>query len=409
MALATVMKNRERETFIRQKLALLFPPPKKPVSDELLHYGRRLTLGERVTPGEAGRAMEIMIGGRSAPYETALFLTSFRAESCNPEVLAAMACVMRSRATRVRLRAHVKLLADSCGTGGDNLHLFNVSTVTMFMLAAAGLPIAKHGNRASTSRCGSADVLDELGVRVDLGPEDVARCIERVGIGFMFAPRYHPAMKNVAAVRKSLPFRTVFNLLGPLSNPAPVTYQLLGVYDPSILELIARTLALLKLKSAFVVCGSAGKEDIWMDEVSTLGTTHAVYIEGAEFRRIEIEPRTMGIVPPSLDELRGGSPRDNALILRGILDNSDMSPRRDICLANAAVGLYGAGMVESLRDGTARARETLESEAALRKLELLIKESNKSALYSPDGLSLPAGRQAAKSRLAGRSQASESF
>jgi anthranilate phosphoribosyltransferase len=369
------MDREERESFIKNKLAKIFPPPRKPVSEELLGYGTRLTRGDRLTAEEAGRAVEIMIGGHGAPYETALFLTAFRAGLCPPEDLAAMARVMRSKATHVSVKPDTKLLGDSCGTGGDNLHLFNISTATMFILAAAGMPIAKHGNRASTSRCGSADVLEALGVCIDLGPEGVSRCIERTGIGFMFAPRYHPAMKNVAAVRKALPFRTVFNVLGPLCNPAAVTYQLLGVYDPEILELIARALSLLKLKRALVVCGQAG-DDRWMDEVSTIGTTRAALMLGESVQSTETTPSDFGIASCRIDELTGGAPAENAALLRRILDGAEKGPKLDICLANAAAALYGAGVAENVSEGMERARGAVEGGEALKKLEQLITESN---------------------------------
>jgi len=363
--------------YIKEQLPLLFPPTREPVSAALLQLGRKLIDGSELTPEEAERAMGIMIGGRSSPYETALFLTALRPDMCTPEALAAMARVMRARAIRVTPRAPCEILGDNCGTGGDDLHLFNVSTAAMFVLAAAGVPIAKHGNRASTSRCGSADVLEALGVRIDLGPEAVARCIERTGIGFMFAPSYHPAMKHVAAVRRSLPFRTVFNLLGPLCNPAPVTFQLMGVYHPDILELAARALMLLNMPRALIVCGEPGVEGSWMDEVSISGRTQAVLIERGTIRRIEIGPRPLGIPPSSLEVLRGGPPPVNASILRGILDGSDTGPRRDLCLINAAAGLYAAGVVRKVSEGLARARETLAGGGALTKLEQLVEESNR--------------------------------
>lgn len=363
--------------FIQDQLPRLFPPTQEPVSRELLHLGRKLVDDGALTPREAGCAMEIMIGGRSSPYETALFLTALRAGARTPEELAAMARVMRAHSIRVTPPPSCAVLGDNCGTGGDGLHLFNVSTAAMFIMAAAGAPIAKHGNRASTSRCGSADALEALGVHIDLGPEAVARCIERTGIGFMFAPLYHPAMKHVAAVRRALPFHTIFNLLGPLCNPAPISFQLLGVYHPDALRLAAQTLMLLNLPRALVVCGEAGVEGGWMDEVSISGRTHAILIDHATERRIEIDPRALGMSLSPLDPLRGGAPSVNASILRGILDGSDTGPRRDLCLINAAAGLYAAGVAGEISEGLARARETLRGGKALAKLERLIEESNR--------------------------------
>lgn len=377
MATGLAGAHMDYSKFIQEQLPRLFPPGREPASGELLEFSTRISEGGGLTPEEAECAMEIMIGGRSSPYETALFLTALRPDMCAPEALAAMARVMRTRAIRVTPRGQCEVLGDNCGTGGDDLHLFNVSTAAMFFLAAAGIPIAKHGNRASTSCCGSADVLEALGVRIDLGPEAVARCIERTGIGFMFAPSYHPAMKHVAAVRRGLPFRTVFNLLGPLCNPAPITFQLLGVYHPEILERAARTLTLLSVPRALIVCGEPGVEGRWMDEVSTSGQTHAILIEQGTVRRIEIVPRSLGIAVSSLDALRGGTPPVNASILRGILDGSDTGPRRDLCLINAAAGLYAAGVAREVSEGIERARETLAGGGALRKLEQFIEESNR--------------------------------
>lgn len=367
----------EYNEFIEKQLPRLFPPPATPVSEEIRYICRSLSEENMLTPEQAGMAMEIMIGGNCAAYESALFLTALRPACCTPEALAAMARVMRSKALRVTPRLSGEgLLGDNCGTGGDNLGLFNVSTGAMFILAACGVGVAKHGNRASTSRCGSADVLEKLGVKIDLGPVEVARCIEQIGIGFMFAPRYHPAMKHVAEVRRKLPFRTVFNLLGPLCNPAPIRFQLLGVYHPDILLLAGRALMLLDVRRALVVCGEAGGAGEWMDEVSLGGRTDAVLIGGAAFTREKIDPITLSLQPCAIGTLMGGPPEHNASILINILSGSDRGPRRDICLINAAAGLYASGVVADVAEGVARAREALESGRAREKLEKLIQITN---------------------------------
>ncbi|MCX6358069.1 MAG: anthranilate phosphoribosyltransferase [Candidatus Aureabacteria bacterium] len=371
------VQQMDYRAFVENDLPQLFPPPPAGEWTELLAVGRRILAGDPLTPRDAGRAMELMIGGPSRPYETALFLSAAQPGSCTPEALAAMAGVMRSRSIRITFEPDSRILADNCGTGGDALHLFNISTSAMFIMAAAGMPIAKHGNRASTSRAGSADVLESLGVRIDLAADAVARCIRRTGIGFMFAPRYHPAMRNVAAVRHALPFCTVFNLLGPLCNPAPVSAQLVGVYHPDMLEPVARALSLLGLPRALVVCGEAGAPHLWMDEVSTVGTTHALRVTHGCVTRLTTDPAALDLKKPSLDELRGGSPAENAAILTSILKGSDRGPRRDICLANAAAGLYAAGLVDTMPDGMDRARAALESGGALQKLGELAKESNR--------------------------------
>ena len=352
--------------FIKNELPKLFPPSPKPVSAALLKLGRRLTESGSLRAADAARAVEIMMEGECAPYEAGLFLSAFQSSDCTPRALAAMTRAMRARMVPVAVRPGKGPLGDNCGTGGDNLHLFNISTAAMFILTAAGVRIAKHGNRASTSRCGSADALEALGARIDLGPAEVARCIEETGIGFMFAPRYHPAMKNVSAVRRALPFRTVFNLLGPLCNTAPVDFQILGVYHPDMLDLAGKTAQLLEIPRALIVCGGTGRRGRWMDEVSVSGATRGVLLAKGRLRPVEITPRKLGIPRAPIDSFRGGTPRRNAGILMGILAGKDWGPRRDICLANAAVGLYAAGTAPDLREGMAQAREALENGRALR-------------------------------------------
>lgn len=358
--------------FIKDELPGLFPPPAKPVSAGLLKLGIRLAEGKAIHPADAARAVEIMMEGACAPYEAALFLSAFQESVCTPHALAAMAGVMRSKMVPVALSPGEGPLGDNCGTGGDNLHLFNISTAAMFILAAGGVRIAKHGNRASTSRCGSADALEALSVRIDLGPAEVARCIAETGVGFMFAPRYHPAMKNFSAVRRALPFRTVFNVLGPLCNPAPVDFQLLGVYHPDILALAGRAARILGIRRALVVCGGTGMRGRWMDEVSVSGATDAVLIEEGRLHAMEITPRALGISRAALGALRGGTPRKNAALLAEVLAGMDRGPRKDACLANAAAGFYAAGISTDLPEGMERAREALGSGRALEKLEQFI-------------------------------------
>jgi anthranilate phosphoribosyltransferase len=358
--------------FIKDELPRIFPQPPKSVSAALLKFGRRLAEGGSLRAADAARAVEIMMEGECAPYEAGLFLSAFQSSDCTPRALAAMAGAMRARMVPVAVRPGEGPLGDNCGTGGDNLHLFNISTAAMFILAAVGVRIAKHGNRASTSRCGSADVLETLGARIDLGPAEVARCIEETGIGFMFAPRYHPAMKNVSAVRRALPFRTVFNLLGPLCNPVPVDFQILGVYHPDMLDLAGKAAQLLKIPRALIVCGGTGRSGRWMDEVSVSGATQGVLLSKGRLRPVEITPLALGIPRAPIDSLRGGTPRRNATILTGILAGRDRSPRRNVCLANAAVGLYAAGTAPDLREGMIQAREALESGRALHVLRRFI-------------------------------------
>lgn len=371
----------DEKKFIRDQLPKLFPPPAKAVSAELLSLGRRLAEGRRVAPAESARAVGIMMEGACAPYEAGLFLSAFSSPACTPQALAAMAGVMRSRMVRVAVRSGEGPLGDNCGMGGDNLHLFNVSTAAMFVLAASGVRIAKHGNRASTSRCGSADVLEALGARIDCGPEGVARCIAEAGIGFIFAPRYHHAMKNLAAVRRALPFRTVFNLLGPLCNPAPVDFQLIGVCHPDLLDLAAKAARIIGIPRTLVVCGGTGTAGQWMDEVSVSGPTAAAFLANGRIRRVEITPRALGLARAPLASLLGGTTRKNAAILTEVLAGQDRGSRADACVANAAAGLYAAGEAKDLREGMRRAREAMKGGAALGRLERFIAATRRGAEF----------------------------
>jgi len=369
----------EMRRFVRDELPRLFPPPANPVSVWLLKTGRRLAEGRGIRARDAMQAARLMVEGACAPYEAALFLSAFQASDCTPRALAAMASVMREKMVRVPVSGCGAPLGDVCGTGGDSLDLFNVSTAAMFVLAAAGARIAKHGNRASTSRCGSADVLEALGARIDLGPAEVARCIRETGIGFIFAPRYHPAMRHVAEVRRALPFRTVFNLLGPLCNPAPVAFQLLGVFHHEMLALAAGAARILGIPRALVLCGTAGRRGRWMDEVSISGPTRAFLLAGGRLRPMEITPRQLGVPRVSLAALHGGTPRGNAATLERILGERNSGPRRDVCLANAAAGLLAASLVGDLREGMGRAREAIESGGALERLRHFIAATRKGA------------------------------
>jgi anthranilate phosphoribosyltransferase len=270
------------------------------------------------------------------------------------------------REAAVKVEAKSRPLVDTCGTGGDGAHTFNISTAAAFIAAGAGVKVAKHGNRAASSQCGSADVLEELGVNLNLSPEQVARCIDEVGIGFLFARSFHPAMRHAAPVRSELGVRTVFNLLGPLTNPAGATRQVLGVFDAQWVEPIAHVLKNLGAERAFVVHGAGG-----LDEISTLGETHVAEVGQDTILSYTIAPEEFDIQRAMPDDLRGGTPQQNAEIVLECLD-AVPNPRRDIALLNATAAIVAAGLAEDLKEGLERAQQSVNSGAARETLEALI-------------------------------------
>ncbi|MEJ5314751.1 anthranilate phosphoribosyltransferase [Anaerolinea thermophila] len=312
---------------------------------------------------EAEEAMNIIMSGEATPAQIGGYLVALRMKGETVEEITGSARAMRAHASRVKVQS-VPLL-DTAGTGGDGAHTFNISTTAAFVIAGTGRKVAKHGNRAASSRCGSADVLDALGVRIHLTPEQVARCIEDVGIGFLFAPSFHPAMKHAVAPRRELGQRTLFNLLGPLTNPAGATHQLIGVYDGKLTPLLAEVLGELGVQGAFVVHGHGG-----LDELSTSGPNRISRLHHGKVENEELDARDFGLRRAKPEDLRGGEPAENASILRAILENRDDSPRRDVVLLNSAAAI--AAENGDLTRALAEAEHSLSSGAALQKLEALI-------------------------------------
>jgi anthranilate phosphoribosyltransferase len=307
--------------------------------------------------------MTLIMTGQVTEAQAGAFLTALKIKGETAEEIAAFARIMRECA--VGISPKVKgTLVDVCGTGGDHKSTFNVSTTSMFVIAAAGIPVAKHGNRCLTSNCGSADVLEALGVKIDLPPEKIEKSIEDVGLGFMFAPAHHPAMKHVMPVRKQLGIRTVFNILGPLTNPANAKAQLIGVYDGGMTEKIAEVLKQLGLSRAMVVHGEPG-----LDEISNVGKTKVSELSGGRVKTFTISPGEYGIKRARLEDLVGGTPQENAKTLRDILAGRENGPKRDIVLLNAAGGLIVGGKAKDFNGGIALATEIIDSGKALKKLE----------------------------------------
>jgi len=328
----------------------------------LLPFLYRLVQGENLTAVDAERAMGTILSGEATTPQVAAFLVALRMKGETADEILGFARAMRAHATPVRPRIGDEPLLDTCGTGGDGRGTFNISTAVAFVVAGAGVRVAKHGNRSISSRCGSADVLEELGVRLLQQPEQMARAIEEVGIGFLFAPALHPAMKHAQPARLELKMPTVFNLLGPLANPAGASYQLVGASSARAAELMAAALAQLGCRRAFVVHGEDG-----LDEVTITGRTLAFEVRAGAILHHEWEPETFGLPPARLEDLRGGSREENAQLIRSVLQGA-RGPARDVVLANAAVALVTTGKAQDLREGVHLAAAAIDSGAAWDKL-----------------------------------------
>lgn len=303
----------------------------------------------------------------ATPIQTAAFLTALRAKGETEDELFAFAAYLRERARAV---AAPENAVDVCGTGGDGSNSFNVGTATAFVVSACGVPVAKHGNRSITSACGSADVLEALGARIALSPRHAESVLKETGITFLFAPQFHPALKTVGPVRKELGFRTIFNLLGPLLNPARVKRQLLGVYDPAYSEKIARVLQKLGSEHALVVhCGG-------MDELALHDKCTITELAGGTIKNYELSCTDFGLRPAPLVELRGGNSQENALILQNVLRGED-GAHRDAVLLNAGATLYVSGKAGSIASGITRAAEAIDSGSASDRLKSFIAETRK--------------------------------
>jgi anthranilate phosphoribosyltransferase len=331
---------------------------------------------------EAAAAMEAIMSGAATNAQIAAFLTALRMKGETVEELIGFAQVMRQKAVKVRTRASEvvgatgtdrEMLIDTAGTGGDASGTFNVSTATAFVVAGAGLKVAKHGNRSVSSLCGSADVVETLGINIELSAGKVALCVDEVGIGFLYAPLLHTAMKHVMAARREMGIRTVFNMLGPLTNPAGANAQVIGVYSDALTEPLARALAELGTLRAFVVHGDDG-----LDEISNTGPSHISEVHEGVVRSSTVRPEDFGLPRASLRDLRGGDREENAEIVRRVLA-AEAGPRRDIVLMNAAAAIVVGGKAHDFKEGVALAAHSIDSGAAAAKLANLIALSRRLA------------------------------
>ena len=354
-------------------------PQKNMIKEALLKVVER----ENLERSEMEAVMREIMDGEVSHVLIASFITALRMKGETIDEITGAAKVMRQKATRIPLKSHpvtidrddinfdLETIIDTCGTGGDGTSTFNISTTCAFVAAGAGVKVAKHGNRAVSSCCGSADVLSELGINIELSPEAVGRCIDELGIGFLFAPLLHSAMKHAGVARKEIGIRTIFNLLGPISNPAGATAQVVGVYAAHLTDKIAHALLNLGTKKALVVHGMDG-----LDEITVTRETRVSEVKESAVHTYFLDPRDYGIALASAADLSGGNARQNAKITRGILEGQK-GPKRDIVVLNTAAALYVGGKAASLKEGCEQAEKSIDSGAALKKLEKLAEYSGK--------------------------------
>lgn len=329
---------------------------------------KKVVVGENLSYDEARLTMDEMMTGSVSDSEIAAFLTALRIKGETIEEITACAQVMREKSAHINSKTDA---LDIVGTGGDGTGTFNISTTAAFVIASAGIPVAKHGNRSMSSKSGSADCLEELGANISISPEKSEAVLEKTGICFMFAQGYHSSMRYVGPVRKAIGIRNVFNLLGPLTNPANANIQITGVYSESLVEPIARVFANLGVKRGFVFHGTDG-----MDEVTVTAPTKICEINNGEFKTYEISPSDFGLGIYEMDDLLGGNGADNAVITRQILSGELHGAKRDIVVLNSALGLVAGGKAESIKDGIELAKELIDNGKAYAKMEEFIKATN---------------------------------
>lgn len=335
----------------------------------------KIVTKEDLTYDEAYQVMSEIMRGETTPTQNAAFLAALSTKSTRAETIDEISgCAAAMRSLAIPVDTGDLDCLEIVGTGGDGAHSFNISTTSVFVLAAAGVKVAKHGNRAASSQCGTADCLEALGVNIQQSPEDCVRLLNEVGICFMFAQKYHTSMKYVGAIRKELGFRTVFNILGPITNPANPSYQLLGVYDEYLVEPLAKVLTSLGVKRGVVVHGQDK-----LDEVSISAPTTVCDFGGGEYKTYTIQPEDFGFERATKDDIVGGTPEENAKITMDILTGKERGAKRNVVLMNAGAALYAAGKADSIADGVKLAAEMIDSGKAAAKAEQFAKASNEGA------------------------------
>ncbi len=346
----------------------------------ILESLKKVVEREDLSAEEAFMVMDEIMSGKATDAQIAAFLTALRVKGETVAEITGFARAMREKVSPVRVRGQVEAaisgtdreaLVDTCGTGGDASNTFNISTATAFVVAGAGIPVAKHGNRSVSSLCGSADVVEALGVSLELSPEQVGECIDEVGIGFLYAPLLHKAMKHVMAARREIRIRTVFNILGPLTNPAGASAQVLGVYEEKLTEVLAHVLNELGSQRAFVVHGLEG-----LDEISPSGESKISEVKGGHVRTYRVSPEDFGVKHASLSELQGGNAAENAQIIKRVL-GGERGAKRDVVLMNAALAIAAGGKATDFHEGVKLAARSIDSGAAMEKLHRLVEFSRR--------------------------------
>lgn len=329
--------------------------------------------GRHLTMEEMTLTMEEITSGQATPAQIASLITALRLKGETVEEITAAARVMREKAIPIEVARGpgVPVLVDTCGTGGDRIHTFNISTATAFVVAGAGVRVAKHGNRSVSSSSGSADVCEALGINLDLSPEEVARSIDEHGIGFLFAPALHGTMKHAIGPRREIGIRTIFNILGPLTNPAGAEVQILGVFRKDLPGVMAEVLGKLGCRRALVVHGEDG-----MDEISTAGRTHVAELQDGRVRQYTVHPEDFGIPVGTIDEILGGNAEENARIILELFEGKK-GGKRDIVLLNAGAALHAAGSAETIEKGIELARQAIDEGKAMERLRAVIRHSNR--------------------------------
>jgi anthranilate phosphoribosyltransferase len=347
----------------------------------------KVVRGENLTEDEMAAAMDEIMTGTATAAQIGAFITALRLKGETVDEIAGAARTMRARATKININNHAvnidrdeinieeETILDIVGTGGDGTRTFNVSTTTAFVAAGGGIKVAKHGNRAVSSLCGSADVLESLNVNLDLTTSDVEKCINQIGIGFLYAPLFHGAMKYAAGPRREIGIRSIFNLLGPVTNPAGASAQVLGVYEPELTEKMAQVLKRLGTREAFVVCGEGT-----YDEISICGPTRVSHLKANEVRTFQMTPEEFGLPQADCKDIVGGNARENAEITRSIL-NGEKGPKRNMVLLNASAAFVASGVCDNFSDGIAIAVNTIDSGKARQKLDNLIEFTQQCAPY----------------------------
>ncbi|MFA4992311.1 MAG: anthranilate phosphoribosyltransferase [Candidatus Omnitrophota bacterium] len=338
----------------------------------------KIVAGENLSRGEMIACMNEIMSGEATQAQIGGFITALRLKGETVEEITGAAIVMREKAIKIDVRGNLldldrddinidmETIVDTCGTGGSGTNTFNISTTTAFVVSGAGLRVAKHGNRGVSSQCGSADVIKALGVNIDVSPEKVKECVEKIGIGFLYAPLFHGAMKYAIGPRREIGIRTIFNILGPLTNPANATCQVLGVYSEELVEKLAKVLNNLGTKRAFVVYGMDT-----LDEITITGQTKIAEVRDKAVKSFCVKPQDFGMKTARLEDIKGGSVEDNAAMVRGVLDG-EKGPRQDIVLLNASAALVAANMAGDFKEGVEAARKSIESGKAKEKLEKLV-------------------------------------